>query len=227
MKLTWRIEALQLLPIAAMLVAAAACWSSVPERIPIHWNLHGEPDGFGDKWIGLLLFPAVAFAVYLLTVLLPLVDPRRANYASFATAYNTIRLTITLFLTAFFVCALLVALGYQIDMNRAIGLALGAMFIVFGCVMPGIRPNWFVGVRTPWTIVSTLSWTKTHQLAGWLFVGMGLLAVIWALVPTTWMFVLMMTVDAICIIAVIVYSYFVYRADPAIVESARGGERKD
>jgi uncharacterized membrane protein len=93
-------------------------------------------------------------------------------------------------------------------------LAMGALFIVLGNFMGKIRPNWFVGVRTPWTLSSKLSWDKTHRLAGWLFVLMGALFVLLALVPTGWMFAVTMTIDAICLIWMIVYSYLVYRRDP-------------
>jgi len=88
------------------------------------------------------------------------------------------------------------------------------MFLMLGNVMGKIRPNWFVGVRTPWTLSSKTSWTKTHRLAGWLFIGMGLLAFAWALVQTTWMFVAMMAVDVACAVLIVVYSYLVYRTDP-------------
>ena len=79
MKRTWRGEILQLLPIAAMFAAAAACWSRVPDRMPVHWNLHGEADGFGGKFAGLLLLPIVSLAVYGLLLLVPRFDPGRAT----------------------------------------------------------------------------------------------------------------------------------------------------
>jgi uncharacterized membrane protein len=81
-------------------------------------------------------------------------------------------------------------------------------------VMGKIRPNWFVGVRTPWTLSSKASWTKTHRLAGWLFIAMGCLAVAWAMVQTPWMLVLMVSIDVGCAILIVVYSYVVYRKDP-------------
>jgi uncharacterized membrane protein len=80
--------------------------------------------------------------------------------------------------------------------------------------MSKIRPNWFVGVRTPWTLSSRLSWDKTHRLAGWLFLLMGALFFIVALMPTTAMYVAMFAVDAVCLIWIVAYSYLIYRNDP-------------
>jgi uncharacterized membrane protein len=220
MKRSWRIELVQLLPIAAMFLVAALCWSHASDRIPVHWNWRGEVDRYGGKFEGLLLLPLVSVALYLLLLVLPLFDPGKANYRTFAGAYNLIRLTITLFLSAIYAVGVLVSLGYHVDMNTVIGLALGVLFIVLGNVMGKIRPNWFVGVRTPWTLSSKLSWTKTHRLAGWLFIVMGLLAVAWAILQNAWMLGVMITVDFACGISLVVYSYLIYRKDPARMSPA-------
>jgi len=214
MKYSLRGELLQLAPIVLMFFVAAACWSQVPDRMPIHWNVHGEVDGYGGKFVGLLLMPLVSLGTYLLLLVIPLFDPGKANYPAFAGSYNVIRFSIALFLGTIYAITVLIALGYHANMNLGVGIGLGLMFIMLGNVMGKIRPNWFVGVRTPWTLSSKMSWTKTHRLAGWLFIAMGLLAFIWALVQTTWMFVAMMVVDVACAILIVVYSYLVYRTDP-------------
>jgi uncharacterized membrane protein len=220
MNRNWRTELVQLSPIAAMFLVAALCWSHASDRIPVHWNLRGEVDRYGGKFEGLLLLPLVSLALYLLLLVLPLFDPGKANYRTFAGAYNLIRLTITLFLSAIYAVGVLVSLGYHVDMTTVVGLAMGVLFIVLGNVMGKIRPNWFVGVRTPWTLSSKLSWTKTHRLAGWLFIVMGSLAIAWAILQNAWMFGVMITVDIACGISLVVYSYLVYRKDPARMSPA-------
>jgi uncharacterized membrane protein len=89
-----------------------------------------------------------------------------------------------------------------------------AMFLVIGNFMGKVRPNWFVGVRTPWTLSSKMSWNKTHRLARWLFVVMGLSIAAAGILQSTWMFILMLAVNGLCIAWMIVYSYLVYRRDP-------------
>jgi uncharacterized membrane protein len=93
------------------------------------------------------------------------------------------------------------------------------MAVLFN-VMGKIRPNWFVGVRTPWTLSSKLSWDKTHRLAGWLSVLMGVLFAIVAFVHNAWTLGVMLSVDAACLIGIVIYSYLVYRVDPNRVSPA-------
>ena len=86
--------------------------------------------------------------------------------------------------------------------------------MVCGNLMGKLRPNWFVGVRTPWTLSSKMSWNKTHRLAGWMLMLMGLLLAALAVFRTTWMLVVMVAVDVVCLAWMVIYSYLVYRRDP-------------
>jgi uncharacterized membrane protein len=214
MKLSWRIELPQLLVITAMFAAAAWSWSRVPEQIPIHWNFRGEIDGYGGRAVGLLLLPAITAGTYLLMMLVPLVDPGRLNYRNFAKVYNTFRLVLVLFLGVVYAVTLLAAFGHHVNLIMIVFLATAALFLVLGNFMGKIRPNWFVGVRTPWTLSSKLSWDKTHRLAGWLFALQGVLFAIAAIVQTGWMFIAAVGATGICAVWMVVYSYLVYRRDP-------------
>jgi uncharacterized membrane protein len=224
MKLTWRSELPQLAVIAAMFIAAAWAWGKLPDRLPTHWNLHGQVDGYGGKFAGLLLMPMVAGGMYLLILVLPLIDPGKKNYANFAGTFNVIRLALLLFFAGMFVVMLLIDFGNHVDMTTYICLATGLLFIVLGNFMSKLRPNWFVGVRTPWTLSSKLSWNKTHRLAGWLFVAMGVLLAIAGIVSTGWFFIAILTFDVTCLAWIMVYSYLVYRDDPDRTLPANGGK---
>jgi uncharacterized membrane protein len=214
MKFSWRVEVILLLVIAAMFALTAWAWPQVPERIPVHWNLTGEVDGYGSRWIGLFLLPLTSFGIYLFMLLIPFADPGRKNYANFMRAYNAIRIVVFLQFATIHAVTVAWAFGHRINMTSAIMPALGIMFCVFGNFMSKIRPNWFVGVRTPWTLSSRLSWDKTHRLAGWLFLLMGAMFFVVALVPSAPMYVAMFTIDAICLVWIIAYSYIIYRRDP-------------
>ena len=196
-----------------MLLATAAVWSQVPERIPSHWNMVGEVDGYAGKTFGLLAVPTLALGIYVLLLIVPRIDPAQSNYPKFATPYAIIRIALTLFLCVVQAAIVSAALGQRVNMTTWMGLGLGGMFIAFGTVMGRIRRNWFVGVRTPWTLSSELSWTKSHRLAGWLFVAMGLAAFAWAFMPDWWVFALMMAFDLGCVAWIVIYSYLVYRTD--------------
>jgi uncharacterized membrane protein len=214
MKLSLRTELPQLLPIAAMFALAAWSWQRLPEQIPTHWNLQGQVDGHGNKFVGLLLLPLTVVGIYFMMMLLPLADPGGANYRNFAKAYNSIRLGLVLFLAVLYAAAVAAAFGRQIDITQIAFLGTAVLFVILGNVMGKIRPNWFVGVRTPWTLSSKMSWDKTHRLAGGLFMVMGALFVVVAFVHSTWAYVGMLVIDLTCVGWMIAYSYLVYRRDP-------------
>ena len=102
MKPSWRTEVPQWIIIAAMFALAAWSWPRLPDRIPIHWNIAGEVDGYGGKFTGLLLLPLIVLGLYLMMRLVYLIDPGRENYASFAAAFTVIRMTFVFFMAAIY-----------------------------------------------------------------------------------------------------------------------------
>lgn len=214
MKLSWPMELAQWLVIAAMFAVAAAAWSHVPERMPIHWNMHGEVDGYGGRFAGLLLIPLLAVGLYLLLLFIPRLDPAYQNYAQFAGTYLALRFAMLVFLAAIFGGTVLAALGYRIQILTVVAWSMAGLFGLLGAVMKRLKPNWMVGVRTPWTLSSELSWNKTHRLAGWLFYLIAALMVVWGALPNTAMFVITMASLGVSVLALVVYSYRVYCDDP-------------
>jgi uncharacterized membrane protein len=214
MKLSLRSEVPQLSLIAAMFVLAAWAWHRLPAQIPTHWNLQGKVDGHGNKFVGLLVLPLTVLGVYFLMMLLPLFDPGRANYRNFAKTYNVLRLGFVAFMAVFYGATVAAAFGRPIDMILVAFLGTAILFCVIGNLMGKIRPNWFVGIRTPWTLSSKQSWDKTHRLAGWLFLLMGALFAVVAFIHNTWTLAAMITIDALCLAWMVIYSYLVFRSDP-------------
>jgi immunity protein, SdpI family len=211
---TWRAEIVQWAVIAAMFVGAAVAWPLVPERIPIHWNLQGQVDGYGGRFVGLLLLPIFALGLYALLLFLPRLDPGRANYKSCAGTYNLIRVAVVVFMAALYAVTVAAALGAAVDVGMVVSLGVGALFVVLGNVMGKIRPNWFVGIRTPWTLSSKLSWSKTHRLGGWVFIVLGPLVAAAGILRQPWFFMGTMAVGGLSLAWLVIYSYLVYRTDP-------------
>lgn len=220
MRLNWPSEVLQLLLIASMFVVAAVSWPNLPERVPVHWDLHGNVDGYGGKFTGLLLLPLVTLGVYGLLIVLPRFDPGYVNYQSFAGTYNLIRVTLVAFFAAVYALTVLAALGQPVDVGTFVTLGTGVLLVVLGNVMGKIRPNWFVGVRTPWTLSSKLSWTKTHRLAGWVFIALGPLIALVGIVRAPWFLYATLAAGGAAIVWLFVYSYLVFRVDPDRVPPA-------
>jgi uncharacterized membrane protein len=214
MIVTWRSELVQLGLIAAMFIAAALAWPYAPERMPTHWNLQGEVDGYGGKFAGLLLVPLMALGLYALLLVLPRLDPGYVNYRTFAAAYNLIRITLVVFMAALYAVTVAAGLGAGVDVCMVVSLGVGALLVVLGNVLGKIRPNWFVGVRTPWTLSSKLSWNKTHRLAGWLFIVLGPLLAVSGIARSSWLLVATLAAGGAGLAWLVVYSYLVYRTDP-------------
>jgi immunity protein, SdpI family len=211
---TWRSEIVQWLLIAVMFAAAAVSWPYAPDSIPVHWNLQGQVDGYGGKFTGLLLLPLVTLGLYVLFIVLPRFDPGYVNYRSFAGAYNVIRITLVVFMAALYGVTLIAAFGQPIDVGTFVTLGVGGLLVVLGNLLGKIRPNWFVGVRTPWTLSSKLSWNKTHRLAGWVFIVLGPLIALTGMLRSNGFLIATLAFGGVSLAWLVVYSYLVYRTDP-------------
>jgi uncharacterized membrane protein len=186
MQTSWRIELPQLLLILAMLIAGACTWPYVPDEVPVHWNIRGEVDRYGGRFEGLFIVPLVAAGLYVLLRMLPKVDPRAANYREFAGPYAIIRCALIAFMAVVHALLLLAALGRPIPIGPVVSGLVGILLIIIGALMSRIKPNWFVGVRTPWTLSSDLSWTKTHRLAARLLPLSGVAVMLAGFLRTEW-----------------------------------------
>jgi uncharacterized membrane protein len=101
-----------------------------------------------------------------------------------------------------------------IDMSGLMPAAIGALFIFLGSVLGRVKPNWFVGIRTPWTLSSKKSWERTHRLGGWLFLGLGGLFLLTGILGPGSVGLAVFGVMVGVFVILVVYSYFVWRGDP-------------
>ncbi len=214
MRINWRTDWPMWLLLAGMWVLALVSWGSAPDRIPVHWGLSGQPDRWGGRFEGLLLIPLLAVGIWLLMLLAPRLDPWRASYATFTRAYAALRLAVLALLAAIHALVVAWAIGRRLPVEVAVPLLVGAMFIVLGLVLARVRPNWFVGVRTPWTLSSERSWTGTHRAAGVVFPLIGVVFLIDAFVHGTWMLVATVVALLAGLIGLCVLSWVLWRADP-------------
>lgn len=221
MKTDWRVEAPQLAILIGMFVLALVTWPGAPDQIPVHWSGAGEVDRYGGKFEGLLLMPLIATGLYVLLRVLPRIDPGRANYAAFQNTYDLIRFGIMIVLAVLYGVVHLWIRGREVDMNTVIPMVVGAFFVVIGASMGKLRPNWFIGLRTPWTLSSKTAWVRTHRLGGWLFIALGLaLMIAMPLVEPRFAFPLLAAGGAAVALWSMVYSYLVWRNDPDKVPPA-------
>jgi uncharacterized membrane protein len=224
MKVTWKSEALSLAMLATMFVLAAATWSGAPDRIPVHWGLSGQPDRYGGKLEGLLGLPLLALGLYALLLVLPRIDPRRAHYDAFSGPYAILRTAVVGFFLAVAALTHLWIRGRPIGVNTYVPIVVGALMVVLGSCLPKLRSNWFIGIRTPWTLSSEASWRRTHRLAGWLFGASGAIIVVLSIArPEAGALAILCTVIPAAV-ACVVFSYYAWRDDPERSDRTASGD---
>jgi len=205
-------EALIWLMLIVPFIYAFVIWSKVPQQVPIHFNIKGEPDDYSGKVFALLLLPLMNIALYFLLLFIPRIDPRGKNYAAFGNSYQNIRLIIHLFFVGIFIFVTQSAVsGQPLKLNTFLaGILL--FFALLGNYMRTVRSNFFVGIRTPWTLSNDVVWRKTHELGGriWFYSGIVLAVVVFFLPPTAASVVMFSGVLLMVMIPVI-YSYTEYR----------------
>ncbi|MGX8698749.1 MAG: SdpI family protein [bacterium] len=162
---------LTLLPMAVGLMV----WGRLPERVPTHWGPDGTVDGWSGRAFAVFGIPAILLGVHLLCAFVTSLDPKGAGLAEKM-------LGLVLWITpcvGIFVAATVypTALGYAVDVNFLAPLLIGGLFVFIGNYLPKLRPNYTVGIKLPWTLASEENWTKTHRLAGPLWVAGGLVTI--------------------------------------------------
>lgn len=204
--------------IAAMLGLSAYAQMVLPEgtQIATHWGISGEPDRWSGKLFGLWFIPLLAIAITVLMALVPKIEPRRRHLMESSSLYITAWIGAMAIVLIAHGSLVLITLGVDLPMAKIITAAIGLMLAAIGNMFGKSRSSFFVGIRTPWTLTSEESWTKTHRLAGWIWMLGGLTMFVLAFVVTpTILFVVLLSAVSVMIAVPLVASYFFWKADPA------------
>jgi len=156
--------------VAAALLATLVAYPRLPEVVPTHWGWKGQVNGYSPKWALLVTGPGLMGAVVLLFRVLPWLSPRRWEVDSFRSTYLYIMVVILGLLAACQALVLWVGLGHRLDVRRAVAGAMCVLFALLGNVLGKVRRNFYIGVRTPWSLASERVWNATHRVAAKTFV---------------------------------------------------------
>ena len=203
---------LRLLVVVGMFAAGALLYSRLPEQFPMHWNINGEVDNWAPKETGVWIIPLVALGLIILFPLLSKLDPKRANYKKFEKPWDIIQTVIVTFMGYVYGWQLYLTLT-DVDgklLGQGILFALGIMFIILGNFLGKVRQNYFVGIKTPWTLNNEEVWQKTQRVGGWMMVIAGILLLIEAFF-FQWAFSVMIGIIVLILIVPVVYSYVISR----------------
>jgi uncharacterized membrane protein len=164
--------------IAAAAIATVACYPALPESVPVHWNIEGRPDGYGPRAMLWLLGPGLMAAMLVIGLCLPWLSPKRFEVESFKATYSYFIVVIVCTLGFFQAAVLHAILTGAPEMYRTIYVGVFLLLILLGNPMGKVKRNFYIGVKTPWTLASARVWYATHRLCARLMVASGLLGLI-------------------------------------------------
>lgn len=200
-----------------MLILSAWAWWKLPAdaRVPVHWGLSGQPDRYGSKLEALGWAPLIVVALTGLFLLVVRIEPRRLHVVASRKPYLIIVAATLVFLAAVHAFGVAAALGTRPNMNLLCSIGVGVLLAVIGNFMGKLRSNWFVGIRTPWTLSSECTWQRTHRVGGPIIVATGLVWIMAGLLnvglPGLYLALGFTLVSAF---GLVVYSYLVWRHAP-------------
>jgi len=200
-----------LLLVAAALAATLVAWDHLPARVPLHWNAHGRVDGYGPRWMLLAAGPGAMLAELAIFAALPALSPKRFALESFTRTY--LRIMLAAVALAGYITAVLLwaALTGDADVTGALLAGVSVLVVVLGNVMGKVRRNFFIGIRTPWTLASERVWHATHRLAAKSMVAAGILGIGAALLGGIAGIVAWIAIVLAGVMVPVVYSFVHYR----------------
>jgi uncharacterized membrane protein len=208
--MTFKIRKGMTILILISIIATIFIYTSLPEKIPTHWNIKGEIDAYGSKsfiWFTALL----PFAIYLLMIYIPEIDPKRESYKKHKKAYEILINILVPFFIMIHWITIFSALGYPVSITRIIPIGIGILFLVIGNYMGQIRPNYTFGIKLPWTLADETVWKKTHRVGSSAFILSGLIFIVAGIINKSYSFIIAISSIFVALIYIAVYSYLEYK----------------
>lgn len=188
------------------LIIGLLLWNKLPEKIPSHWGIDGEVDGWSSKAAAVFGFPCFLLALHWICFLGTMADPKQK-------AFTRKMLTLVLWICpsiSLLVGSLIYTkvLGYDLNVETVMSLLVGLMFLVFGNLLPKCRQSYTMGIKLPWTLANEENWNKTHRFGGKVWVIGGIVTMVTAFVGNFW---ILLGVLVVMVAVPTVYSYLYYR----------------
>jgi uncharacterized membrane protein len=200
--------------IVASTLAGLLLWNQLPDPMASHWGTDDQVNGTMSKFWGVFLMPVITIAMLLMFLIIPAIDPLKANIAQFRDTFNSFIALIVAFMVYIYGLTLVWNLGYtSFRMSTAMLPAMGLLFIFVGVMIGKAKRNYFIGIRTPWTLSSDKVWDETHRVGSNLFIASGVLALLGAFFPDYAFWFIMVPVLGTALFTVI-YSYVLFQREP-------------
>ncbi|MFA6089377.1 MAG: DUF1648 domain-containing protein [Candidatus Woesearchaeota archaeon] len=187
-------------------------YQKLPDKVASHWDANGNVNGYMGKFWGIFLMPIISVFMVLLFLFLPTIDPMKNNVAKFRTYFDYFIVCIIAFFFYIYILTIVWNFGFIFDMLVMMIPALSILFFFIGILLEKSKRNWFIGIRTPWTLSSDKVWDKTHKLGAKLFKLCAIISLIGIFVPKYSIFIFIVPLLVVSVF-LMVYSYIVYKKD--------------
>jgi uncharacterized membrane protein len=192
-------------------VYLAYIWNDLPEKVPMHWNIKGDVDRYGTKYELLLIPILLPLLIYVVFLVVPKIDPKK-RIKDMGGKYQSLKGILIIFMSALSLFIMYTAKNESAHNPNYIVLIIGLLFIFLGNYFKTIKPNYFIGIKTPWTLENETIWKKTHNLAGKIWFVGGLLVVLCSLIlGKETNFACFAIITVIITLVPVVYSYMLFR----------------
>lgn len=198
--------------ISITLLAWIIAWPHLPNTIATHWS-GGVADGYSSKLSGMMSMVGIMIGLYIFLNILPKIDPKKKNYEKFSKGFMVMNNGVLVVLFIGNIDIITNGLGYNLFINRVPELIVGILFLLIGNYLPQCKPNFFIGIRTPWTLSNEEVWRKTHRFSGKVFVILGLIMILSIFVPAALKSFLMIGMIIGAVVLTMLYSYFAYKKE--------------
>ena len=173
MKVNRVFDVVCLMVVLAGLALAAVMYPRLPDPMPSHWNAAGDINGWMPKFWGVMIFPIIMAAIWLMFLVLPRISPRGFEMDPFVRAWGYLRVAFLAFMLYIEVIVFRAAQNQGKMAQEGLFVAVGVLFVLMGNFLGKVTRNFFVGIRTPWTLANEEVWLRTHRLGGKCFVAAG------------------------------------------------------
>lgn len=203
-----------LILILTSILAGLLLWDKFPEQMASHWDVNDQVNGYMSKTWGVFMVPLMSLGMFLLFLVIPSIDPLKANIARFREAFNLFIVLIMAFMVYIHGLTLAWNLGYTgFKMSTSMLPAMGLLFLFVGFMLRKAKRNFFIGIRTPWTLSNDRVWDETHRLGSILFMASGVLAFVGGIFGgmTAFWFLFVPLIGSTLFL--LVYSYVLYQRE--------------
>lgn len=189
----------------------AYVWNQLPAKVPLHYNIKGEIDRYGDKSELILIPILTSVLIYIIFIAVPYIDPKK-QIQKMGRKYDTLKWVTTTFMSVLAMFIIYISKNNSETNPSYILLLCGVLFIILGNYFKTIKSNYFIGIRTPWTLENELVWKETHKLGGKIWFAGGLLVIVSSLVFKEKInFIIFMAITTIMVLVPVVYSYLLFK----------------